>query len=70
MICSVQHYSFVMLLVETGQLTLNVYFERFNGKFQGECLIEPWFGEVAQAQYLIQRWRVVYSEARPHSALS
>lgn len=58
-----------LLLIEAGQPTQNAYIESFNGKFRDECLNEHWFGDVAQAQHLIQQWRVDYNEARPHSAL-
>ncbi len=43
-----------LLLIEAGQPTQNAYIESFNGKFLDECLNEHWFGDVAQAQHLIQ----------------
>src|SRR5262249_27372782 len=43
--------------------------ESFNGKFRDECLNEHWFASVAEAQTIIEAWRVDYNTVRPHSAL-
>jgi putative transposase len=55
--------------IRPGKPTENAFVESFNGKFRDECLNEHWFASVAEAQQLIEAWRVDYNTVRPHSAL-
>lgn len=56
--------------IEPGKPQQNGYVESFNGKFRDECLNEHWFRGVAEAQEIIEEWRVDYNRNRPHSSLN
>lgn len=56
-------------IIEPGKPQQNGYVESFNGKFRDECLNEHWFSDIAEAQQIIEEWRVDYNEQRPHSSL-
>jgi putative transposase len=45
------------------------YVESFNGRFRDECLNEHWFLSVAEAQHIIEAWRIDYNTVRPHRSL-
>jgi len=55
--------------IRPGKPIENAFVESFNGKFRDECLNEHWFASVAEAQSIIEAWRVDYNTVRPHSAL-
>jgi putative transposase len=55
--------------IRPGKPVDNAFIESFNGKFRDECLNEHWFVSLADAQRLIEAWRVDYNTVRPHSAL-
>ena len=55
--------------IRPGKPNENAYIESFNGKFRDECLNEHWFITMAQAQRVIEEWRVEYNTERPHSSL-
>ena len=52
-----------------GKPTDNAYVESFNGHFRSECLDQHWFETLAEAQEVIEAWRVEYNEERPHRSL-
>jgi len=52
-----------------GKPTDNAFVESFNGHFREECLNQHWFESLAEAQEVIEAWRVDYNEERPHRAL-
>ena len=56
--------------IRPGKPIENAFVESFNGKFRDECLNEHWFASVAEAQALIEAWRIDYNTVRPHSALA
>jgi putative transposase len=56
--------------IDPGKPQQNGYVESFNGKFRDECLNEHWFGNVTEAQEIIEDWRVDYNQTRPHSSLN
>ncbi len=56
--------------IPPGKPIENAFVQSFNGKFRDECLNEPWFGSIAEAQILIEAWRVDDNTVRPHSALA
>jgi putative transposase len=58
-----------LYFIEPGKPTQNAYIESFNGRFREECLNLHWFASLAEAQEIIERWRVDYNERRPHSSL-
>jgi putative transposase len=41
----------------------------FNGSLCDECINIRWFETLAEAQRLIEAWRINYYESRPHMAL-
>jgi putative transposase len=52
-----------------GKPTDNAFIETFNGSLRDECLNIHWFETIAEAQRLIEAWRIEYNESRPHMAL-
>lgn len=55
--------------ITPGKPMENGHIESFNGKLRDECLNQHWFLDLADAQQLIEAWRVDYNTVRPHSAL-
>jgi len=55
--------------IRPGKPIENAYVESFNGKFRDECLNEHWFISIAEAQTVIEAWRVDYNTVRPHHSL-
>lgn len=55
--------------IRPGKPIENAYVESFNGKFRDECLNEHWFVSIAEAQQVIEAWRVDYNTVRPHRSL-
>lgn len=55
--------------IEPGSPWQNAYGESFNDKFRGECLNMEVFHALAEAQVLIELWRVEYNQERPHMSL-
>lgn len=47
----------------------NGFVESFHGKFRDECLDEEIFWSRGEAQVVVDWWRRVYNQERPHSAL-
>ena len=41
--------------------------ESFNGKLKDECLNGELFLSLAEARYVVDRWRLDYNHYRPHS---
>ena len=58
-----------LYFIDPGKPTQNAYIESFNGRFREECLNLHWFTTLAEAQRIIEDWRVDYNESRPHSSL-
>ena len=57
------------LFIAPGSPWENAYIESFNGKLQDELLKGELFTSLIEAQYLIERWRRLYNQERPHSSL-
>ena len=57
------------LYIEPGSPWENGYIESFNGKLRDELLNGELFYTLREAQVVIERWRQVYNQVRPHSAL-
>lgn len=55
--------------IEPGRPVQNAWIESFNGRPRDECLNEHWFLSLADAQQIIEQWRLDYNRQRPHSAL-
>jgi putative transposase len=55
--------------IEPGSPWQNPYVESFGGRVRDELLAVELFSCLAEAQVLIEDWRVDYNQHRPHSAL-
>jgi len=55
--------------IDPGKPVQNAFVESFNGRFRDECLNQHWFGSLAEAARIIERFRIDYNEVRPHSSL-
>lgn len=58
------------LFVEPGSPWENGYIESFNGKLRDECLNGELFLSLADARYVVDKWRHWYNDERPHSRLN
>lgn len=52
-----------------GKPIQNAFIESFNSRFRDECLNAHWFISLADAQMLIEAWRLDDNNERPHGAL-
>lgn len=57
------------IYIEPGSPWQNGYVESLNGKLRDECLNEELFFSRAEAQTVVDGWRSVYNEQRPHMSL-
>jgi len=55
--------------IAPGKPQQNAFIEAFNSRLRDECLNEHVFISLAEAQRIIEAWRVDYNTGRPHSAL-
>ena len=55
--------------VDPGSPWQNGFVESLNGKLRDECLNEELFYSRAETQVVVDWWRKVYNEERPHMAL-
>ena len=55
--------------IRPGKPVENAYVESFNGRCRDECLNEHLFVTIDEARTELERWRVDYNTARPHSGL-
>ncbi len=58
------------LFIGPGAPWENAYVESFNGRLRDELLNGELFTSLAEARYLVERWRVEYNTDRPHSSLN
>ena len=47
-----------LFFIDPGKPMQNASIESFNGRFREECLDQSWFTSLAEAQRLIEAWRV------------
>jgi transposase InsO family protein len=57
------------IFINPGSPWENSYIESFNGKLRDECLNQEVFGNIEQAQEVLESWREEYNNYRPHSSL-
>ena len=57
------------LFIEPGSPSLNAYIESFNGRLRDELRNGEISLGLAEAKFLIERWRTDYNQVRPHSSL-
>jgi putative transposase len=55
--------------IEPGSPWEMPFVESFNGRSRDELLNVEEFGSLAEAQVVIEAWRIEYNTYRPHSAL-
>ncbi len=55
--------------IRPGKPVENAFIESFNGRLRDECLNVHQFASLAEAQAIIEAWRVDYNQQRPHSSL-
>jgi putative transposase len=55
--------------IRPGKPVENAFIESFNGRLRDECLTVHQFTSMAEAQDLIEAWRLDYNQRRPHSSL-
>ena len=57
------------IYIEPGHPWENPFIERFIGTLKSDCLRRFLFDTLAEAQEILDYWRVEYNAHRPHSAL-
>jgi putative transposase len=55
--------------IDPGKPMQNGSIEGFNGRFREECLDQCWFTSLAEAERIIEAWRLDYNLRRPHTSL-
>lgn len=55
--------------IRPGKPVENAFIESFNGRLRDECLNVHQFASLAEAQAIIEAWRVDDNTRRPHSSL-
>jgi len=55
--------------IRPGKPVENAFIESFNGRLRDECLNVHQFASLAEAQDIIEAWRMDYNHHRPHSSL-
>ena len=55
--------------IRPGKPVENAFIESFDGRLRDECLNVHQFASLAEAQAIIEAWRVDYNHHRPHSSL-
>jgi len=55
--------------IRPGRPTDNGHIESFNGKLRDECLNVNVFHTMDDARHVLEEWRVLYNESRPHRSL-
>ena len=55
--------------IRPGKPVENAFIESCNGRLRDECLNVHQFASLAEAQAMIEAWRVDYNTRRPHSSL-
>ena len=55
--------------IEPGAPWENPFVESFNGRVRDELLNVEEFGDLPEAQVVVEAWRIEYNTYRPHSAL-
>ena len=55
--------------IRPGKPVENAFIESFNGRLRDECLNVHQFASLAEAQTIIEAWRLDYNQRRPHGSL-
>jgi len=57
------------IYITPGSPWENGHIESFHDKLRDECLNRELFGTLAEAQVIVESWRMEYNDLRPHSSL-
>lgn len=63
------HNKVTIDFIQPGKPQQNAFVESFNGKFRGQCLNENIFFSLDHAREVINEWRDIYNDFRPHRSL-
>jgi putative transposase len=55
--------------IRPGKPVENAFIESYSGRLRDECLHGHQFTSMAEAQHIIEVWRLDYNQRRPHSSL-
>jgi putative transposase len=55
--------------IDPGKPWQNGKNESFNATFRDECLNMEWFRNRREARVVIEQWRRLYNDVRPHSSI-
>ena len=55
--------------IRPGKPVDNCYIESYNSRFREECLNTHYFDSLSEARVIVEDWRKVYNEFRPHTTL-
>jgi putative transposase len=55
--------------IQPGKPQQNAIVESFNGKFREQCLNENIFFSIEHAREVVEEWREIYNDFRPHRSL-
>jgi putative transposase len=58
-----------LFFIDPGKPMQNGSIESFNGRFREECLDQSWFTSLAEAERIIEAWRLDHNLRRPHTSL-
>jgi len=58
-----------LYFIDPGKPNQNGRIESFNSRLREECLNQEWFLNMAEARWIVERWRRHYNQERPHSSL-
>ena len=63
------HGNVTIDFIQPGKPQQNAFVESFNGKFREQCLNENIFFSLEHAREVINEWREIYNDFRPHRSL-
>lgn len=63
------HGKVTISFIQPGKPQQNAFVESFNGKFREQCLNENLFFSIDHAREVIDEWRDIYNDFRPHRSL-
>jgi len=64
------HRGVKLNFIRPGKPIENAFVESFNGRLRDECLNTNWFMNLKHARDIIEDWRIVYNQVRPHGSLN
>ena len=59
----------ILDFIRPGKPVDNCFIESFISRFRNECLNSHYFDSISEAKVLVEDWRKMYNEFRPHRTL-